>query len=202
MIKFKEFNSLKNQQNLTEEMEDKIAILMYLAESEEMLNESAINELSLLTEAEAVKKANGWLSKIGMKLHKGKGIIDYVKQFTGVAGKMILAAIKGDKEAVKKHAEGVEKHEIMDFLLKLDMATMHIVTGPIHFIDAITGWDLMVNIKHAAEGATDKLKAFYDGIKKVKDSITQVLGGDRQKRMLKVADNLEFNMPDVKAEGK
>jgi hypothetical protein len=199
MIKFKEYN---DQLKLQEEMEDKIAILMYLTESEELVNESAINELTLLTEAEAVKKANGWLSKIGMKLHKGKGIIDYIKQFTGTIGKMILAAIKGDKEAVKKHSEGIEKHEVMDFLLKLDMATMHIVTGPIHFIDAITGWDLMVNIKHAAEGAVDKLKAFYDGIKKVKDSISQVLGGNRQKQMLRVADNLEFNMPDVNAEGK
>ena len=197
MIKFKEFTNEQKQIQLQEEMEDKIAILMYLSESEELLNESAINEFALLTEAEAVEKANGWLSKIGMKLHKGKGIIDYVKQFTGVVGKMIMAAIKGDKEAVKAHAQKVEKHEVVDFLLKLDMATMHIVTGPIHFIDAITGWDLMVNIKHAAEDAKDKLKVFYDGIKKVKDSIMNVLGGDRQKRMLRVADNLSYNMPNL-----
>jgi len=198
MIKFKEFTNEQKQIQLQEEMEDKIAILMYLSESEELLNESAINEFALLTEGEAVEKANGWLSKIGMKLHKGKGIIDYVKQFTGGAGKMIMAAIKGDKEAVKAQADKIKKEEVIDFLLKLDLATMHIVTGPIHFVDAITGWDLMANLKHAAEGAKDKLKAFYDGIKKVKDSIMNVLGGDRQKRMLRVADNLEYNMPDPK----
>ena len=88
--------------------------------------------------------------------------------------------------------------ELQDYILKLDMATMHIVTGPIHFIDAVTGWDLMANLKHAAEGAKDMLKIFYDGISKVKDSIKNVLGGERQKKMLRVADNLEYNMPDPK----
>jgi hypothetical protein len=78
------------------------------------------------------------------------------------------------------------------------MATMHIVTGPIHFIDAVTGWDLMADLKGAAETAKDKLKNFYAAMKNVKDSISTVLGGKRQKQMLKVADNLEYNMPDVK----
>ena len=190
MIKYSEFLTEKV---ITEDMQDKINILMYLSENE-MINES----LDTMNEADVVEGVNDWLGKIGMKLHKGDGIIDYVKQFTSGTGKLIIAAVKGDKEEVKKIANTLERAKVMDFLLKLDMATMHIVTGPIHFVDAVTGWDLMANLKHAAKGAQDMLKSFYAAIKSVKDSIVKVLKGDRQKKMLKVADNLEYNMPNIK----
>jgi len=199
MIKFKEYQMLQESIKMTEDMEDKIALLMYMAENDEMINESY--DLENLTEAHEemiIEGVNDWLSKVGMKLHKGKGLIDYFLQFTKGAGKLIMAAIKNDKEKIKEIADGFKKEEVIDFLLKLDMATMHIVTGPIHLIDSVTGWDLMANIKHAAEGAKDKLKAFYDAMQKVKDSIQSVLGGDRKKKMMRVATNLEYNMPDVK----
>jgi len=191
MVGFKEYKEVT-------EMQDKIALLMYIAENDEMINESY--DMDSLTEADKeaiVKKTNSWLDKVGMKLHKGTGIIDYLKVFSKGAGKLIMAAIRKDKDEVKAIANTIEKEKVLDFLLKLDMATMHIVTGPIHFVDAVTGWDLMANIKHAAESADDKLKIFYDAISKVKDSIMTVLGGDRQKKMLRVADNLAYNMPNV-----
>lgn len=198
MISFKEFKSINEAEILSEDMQDKMALLMYLSENDEMINESY--DMDALTEAqetELTEAINDWLAKVGMKLHKGDGIIDYLKGFTKGAGALIIAAIKGNKDEVKKIAGTLEKAKVVDFLLKLDMATMHIVTGPIHAIDAITGWDLMANIQHAAKGAENMLKAFYDGIQKVKDSIKKVLGGDRQKKMLKVADNLAYNMPNL-----
>lgn len=190
MKTFKEFK----KELIISEMEDKVTTLLWLSENEDILNES----LETLNEDELVEGINDWLGKVGMKLHKGDGIIDYIKQFTGGAGKLILAAIKGDKKKVKEIADSLEKEKVVDFLLKLDMATMHVVTGPIHFIDAITGWDLMVNLKHAAHGASDLLKGFYDAIKKVKDTIVKVLDGEKKEKMLQVATNLEVNMPPVK----
>ena len=190
MVSFKEYKEIT-------EMQDKIALLMYIAENDEMINESY--DMDSLTEADKeaiVNKTNSWLDKVGMKLHKGTGIIDYLKVFSKGAGKLIMAAIRKDKDEVKAIANTIEKEKVLDFLLKLDMATMHIVTGPIHFVDAVTGWDLMANIKKAAETADDKLKIFYDAISKVKNSIKTVLGGERQKKMLRVADNLEYNMPN------
>ena len=190
MVSFKEYKEIT-------EMQDKIALLMYIAENDEMINESY--DMDSLTEADKeaiVNKTNSWLDKVGMKLHKGTGIIDYLKVFSKGAGKLIMAAIRKDKDEVKAIANTIEKEKVLDFLLKLDMATMHIVTGPIHFVDAVTGWDLMANIKKAAETADDKLKIFYDAINKVKNSIKTVLGGERQKKMLRVADNLEYNMPN------
>jgi hypothetical protein len=199
MIKYSEFKELQAQEQITNEMEDKIALLMYLSENDEMINESY--DFENLTEAQEelmVEGINDWLGKVGMKLHKGDGIIDYLKGFAKGTGEIIMAAIKKDEAKVKEIAGRMDKAKVVDFLLKLDMATMHIVTGPIHFIDAVTGWDLMANLKHAAEGAKDMLKTFYDAIAKVKASITSVLGGDRQKKMMRVATNLEYNMPDPK----
>ena len=196
MIGFKEYKEVT-------EMQDKIALLMYMAENDEMINESY--DMDALTEVDKeaiVKKTNSWLDKVGMKLHKGTGIIDYLKVFSKGAGKLIMAAIRKDKDEVKAIANTIEKEKVLDFLLKLDMATMHIVTGPIHTIDAVTGWDLMANIKKAAETADDKLKIFYDAINKVKNSIKTVLGGERQKKMLRVADNLEYNMPNIDGSAK
>jgi len=195
----KTFKEFKKEIKLTEDMEDKIALLIYLSENEDMINESYdIDNLTESQKEDITEGVNNWLEKVGMKLHKGNGIIDYILQFSKGAGKIILAAIKNDKEEVKKIADKFDKAELVDFLLKLDMATLHVVTGPIHFIDAVTGWDLMANIKHAASGAVDKLKVFYNAIKNVKDSIVHVLSGDRQLKMLKVADNLAMNMPDPK----
>jgi len=198
MIGYKEYINEKEMALMSEDMQDKIALLMYMAENDESINESY--DMENLTEAQEeviVEGVNDWLGKIGMKLHKGDGIISYMKQFIGGAGKLIVAAVKGDKEEVKKIASSLDKAKVMDFLLKLDMATMHVVTGPIHFIDAVTGWDLMVNLKHAAEGAKNMLHSFYKAMADVKDSIKDVLGGDRQKKMMRVAQNLEYNMPNI-----
>jgi len=187
------FKSYLEHKNLSEEMEDKIMLLMYLSENENVLNEN----LQTLSEKEITEGVNKWLDKVGMKLHKGNGIIDYLLKFSKGTGQIIMAAIKKDDKKVKEIASKLEKSHIIDFLLKLDMATMHIVTGPIHFIDAVTGWDLMANLNHAAEGAKDKIATFYQAMKSVKDSIKSLLTGDKQTKMLKVAGNIEYNMPDA-----
>lgn len=206
MIKFKEFKELKelkeqHEAEAIKDMKDKIAVLMYLTENTEAVE--AINEsynLENLTkeqEAIIVEGVKEWLNKVGLQLNRGDGIIDYLLQFGKGAGKLIMAGIKRDKKAVKEIASGFTKEKVMDFLLKLDKATLSIITGPLDFIDAITGWELKSGIEHLAKNAKDKLKVFYTAIKDVKKSITDVLSGDRQKEMLKVANNLEANMPDV-----
>ena len=195
-MKFKQYIEDKK---ITEDMQDKIMLLMYLSENEDNLNESYdFNTLTEAQELELVEGVDDWLGKIGMKLHKGDGLIDYLVGFTKGAGQLIMAAIKKDEKKVKEIASRMNKAKVIDFLLKLDMATMHVVTGPIHFIDAVTGWDMMADLKHTAEGAKDKLKAFYNAMKKVKDSITVVLSGDKKQKMLKAASRIEYNMPDPK----
>lgn len=177
------------QQN---QFEDAISILLYMAENDS-LNES-FEEMSEAQITEGVKE---WLGKVGIKLHKGDGLIDYVTQFSKGAGKLILAAIKGDKEEVKRIAQTLDKAKVIDFLLKLDMATMHLVTGPIHMVDAITGWDLAANLKQAAHGAKNILGDFFKAIEQVTSTIKQVVTGTKQKTLLKSVDVLKHSVPAV-----
>ena len=158
------------------EMETKIQTLLFLSENIDTLNEIDIHK---------------HLKKVGLKLHKGDGIIDYVKQFATGAGKCILAAIKGDKEKVAEIAKSLDKAKVIDFLLKLDMATLHLVTGPIHFIDAVTGWDLMANLKAHAKKAESMVDIFKSAITKVKTAVTDMFDGKRQKTMLSNVTRLE-----------
>lgn len=173
---------------LQEDFEDKITMLLYLSENSEFLNESQ-------SEQDINESIDDWLAKVGMKLHKGNGLVDYIVQFSKGAGKLILAAIKGDKEEVKKIAKSLDKSKVIDFLLKLDMATMHVVTGPIHFIDAVTGWDLMADIEGAAKKAESKIKVFKDAILKVKESINSLISGNKKNKLMAAANKIDKNIP-------
>ena len=65
-------------------------------------------------------------------------------------GKVIWYAMKaavGNEEDKQKliriiKETKISSSQLIDFLLKLDMLTLHAITGPIHMIDAVTGWHL------------------------------------------------------------
>ncbi len=187
MKKFSEF--VVDRKNINE-IEDKLNLLLYMSESN-ILNESLDN----LTEAEITEGVKDWLNKFGLKIHKGDGVIDYIRQFSGGAGKLILAAIKGDKEEVKKIAGSLEKEKVVDFIFKLDMMSMHLITGPIHFIDALTGWDLVANIKHASKNAPSIIKDIIQSIKKIRDGIVKVVSGEHKKNILHNLASIEASIP-------
>ena len=182
-MKFKEFKELQEQT-------DVILAFMYVLDNPS-LNESILTE----SDEQITEGINDWLGKAGLKLHKGKGLIDYVKNFSTGAGKLIIAAFKQDKEEVKRIADTFKKEEVVDFLLKLDMATMHLVTGPIHFVDAVTGWDLMANISAVAKKAEKGINVFKKAIKTVKDSVLNILDGSKQARVIKVVQKIEDIVP-------
>lgn len=151
------------------EIREKLIILSYLM-TKKNLNENELTEASILDGIKTVfGNVETGLDKIGMKLHHGKGLLDYAKSIAGFSGKMIIAAIKKDKEEILKISKTFEKSEFIDFLLKMDMVTMHIFTGPIHMIDAVTGWDLMANLKahaHKADTLIDTIGKTIEELKK------------------------------------
>jgi len=186
MVSFKEYKEVA-------EMQDKIALLMYIAENDEMINESY--DMDSLTEAQEiaiVEDVNSWLGKMGMKVHKGDGIISYLRQFTGGIGKLIIAAIKGDKEKVKKIASSIEKAKVVDFLLKLDMVTLHLLSAPIHFIHGITGWDLEADLKRVTKGAENVINVVKKAFVTIKNNITYLFGDDKEG--LNAVNNLEKSL--------
>ncbi|MCK5538500.1 MAG: hypothetical protein KAI79_16860, partial [Bacteroidales bacterium] len=58
--------------------------------------------------------------------------------------------------------------ELVDFLYKLDLVTLHLITGPLHFIDGLTGWELIPKfkeLKSEAQSAINKIKKAIDNLK-------------------------------------
>ncbi|URC15132.1 hypothetical protein GD1_8 [Paraglaciecola Antarctic GD virus 1] len=164
------------------EVDMQIHAIAYLASVDDVLVES---------EDFLVEGLNDYLGKIGLKVHKAKGLIDYAKDFLIGTGKLFLLIIKGDKEQAKELLKTVKKEDVLDFLYKLDLATLHLVTGPIHFIDAVTGWDLAVKTKTVVKSSTDLIKELVTSLIKVKDHVGKVLSGKRQKRALNGISTLE-----------
>jgi hypothetical protein len=153
------------------------------------LNEAMFNLVVAMSFNEDLNegKIDNFANKFGMKIHKSNGLIDYIKKFTMATGKLLLAAIKGDAETVKKIATSVTKEEFIDFLLKLDMATLHLITGPIHMIDAITGWDLSANLQHyTGHVKAVVVKSVKDALDYVKDKIDNFMApGEKREEMEK-----------------
>lgn len=135
-----------------------------------------------------------YLNKIGLDIHKGKGIIEYIKDFLVGTGKIFYYIMTGEKEKAKELLKTVKKSDILDFLYKLDLATLHIFTGPIHFIDAVTGYDLKVKMQDKIEQGKNIITDVLIAIKKVKEQIIIVFNGKNQKRAMKTLDNLEQSL--------
>lgn len=158
------FQTYINESRELTEMETNIVVLAYLLEEDlNALNES---DNELLAEGISDK-----LAKAGLKLHKGKGILQYVTQFTKGAGKLFLALFKGDAKKAKQILMSIEKEEILDFLYKLDLGTLHLITGPLHTIDAWTGWDLGVKMKDHMQSAGTVLSQIKTALVNVKQKI-------------------------------
>jgi len=193
MKTFKEFYNPTPIQ-LMNETEDRIAILTMLMSQEDTLTESYEH----LDEAAIKAKANYWLSKVGLKINKSDGIIDYISMFTVGTGKLFLALLKGDTDKAKEILKGLTQEKVTDFLLKLDVVTLHLVSEPIHIIDALTGWEIWSSIKDSLKGADSLLKQFYIGVDKVRQSVIGLMDGTKRVKMVRVINNIEKNMPAYK----
>jgi hypothetical protein len=148
-----------------QDMNALVEIAMFMEQDVNRLDEAfSVGELG--------KMAGGLLKKAGLHLHKGDGLIQIAMKSGKVMGQFLWYALKaasGDKEAKVKVKElantEITKEQMLDFLLKLDMATLHVLTGPLHTIDAITGWHLWANVKDKAD----------QGLKKAKEAIGNLI---------------------------
>lgn len=125
------------------------------------------------------KRIKGFLGKAGLHTsHSGPGLV----QMLAKAGKTMtqffwyaMKASTGDAEAKKKVKElankEIKKEQLMDFLLKVDQVSLHMLTGPIHMIEAITGWHIGVYYK-VTQKATEKIKIAIQYLEDVSKSIT------------------------------
>lgn len=189
--KYKTFLTESKLGLTTQEKIISLLVLMEHLDTLDLMSES-IDE-QLVTIAEGI---NDHLNKVGFKLHKSKGILDYIKSFAGGVGKVMFHIIKGDLDKAKELIKSISKEDILDFLYKLDLGTLHLFTGPIHMIDAWTGWDLAVNLKshmEKGEGITDIIKK---ELQKVKEYISKLFPTDTDKQK-ELASNLDTVLASI-----
>ena len=82
-----------------------------------------------------------------------------------------MKATTGDKVASEKVKEiantQITKEEFIDFVLKLDILTLHLLTGPIHIIEALTGWHVGANISKKASDVVGRINRAINNIEKI-----------------------------------
>lgn len=164
---------MRLEQYLKEETERDTALLLELAifmEEYDEMNEAVGN---------IGKKLKGAFDKLGLHVDTGgTGIIQVLMKGGKSIAQMLwyaAKAVKGDtsaKEKVKEIANTeITKAQMMDFLLKLDMLTLHAITGPIHIIDALTGWHIGTHLKKGAKTVADRIKVAVDNLVDVSDEV-------------------------------
>jgi len=165
-IIMKSFRQHLGKDDIDQELVENITQILFLQEygdeifEDEILSEGKIDDL---------------LKKTGLHIHKSRGIISYLKSANLGVAKMMIAAIKGDKEGIKEVVKSVKKEDVLDFLLKLDMATNHTITAPIHMIDAWTGWHLWAAIQEKTAKVGDYIKTIKDAVMVVKNNLIKTL---------------------------
>jgi len=200
----KQFKELKEELNRPSEqlIEDVIALIAIRECDSEALYEAFEQDVDLLNEGlgDNIKgianNVNSLISKglgkIGAHAHKGTGLIGYLMKAGKSVGKLMLATLKGDWETAKEIANTeVDKGELLDFLLKLDTATMHLVTGPIHSLDAITGWHIGAKLESAMKGKDAIIAKIKGAISTIRSSIGGIVDKARVSLFNRGMDKLE-----------
>lgn len=165
---------------------------MYRFTSQEKRNMITLLEMAVFIEEDFNRmneafdfmgKIKGLADKIGVHASSsGGGMIGILYKSGKVMAEFMWNAMKasmGDttaKERVKELAKTeISKEDVLDFLLRLDGLTLHTMTGPIHFIDNLTGWHIWAAVKKHAENFGDiAAKAIKDLAGVIKDTDAEV----------------------------
>ena len=193
------------EDELNEQLNDAIMTILLIRESDsnelyeafdqdcDIINEGLMDVLNMdiKTIASNLNKVlSKGAGKVGIK-RTNKGLISYIMSAGKGVGKMILAGIKGDKETVKQLIKSVKKEDIIDFLLKMDTLTLHMFGGPIHTIDAITGWNIGANLKRIVSGKTGAIAKIKNAMSSIRDSVGDLMDKTRATVFNKNMDKLE-----------
>ncbi len=133
-------------------------------------------------------KLKSLLMKTGVHVKTGDGLIQQLSRATTNIGKFMYHAFMGyynndksHKDKVKELKDSVSRQDILDFLLRLDMVTLHAVTGPIHMIDALTGMHIWADVKKKAEPVKKVAHKAITSLEQLKDKLDGKLKQQVQK---------------------
>ena len=188
--------SLKEHIYKTEQKEAVASLLEFIVFMEE-------GEDLILSEArgESVKAGLGKIAgKLGVSAHGRKNLLKLIASVGKNTGLALVYAVRSHMKhpGAKEKLEGILKtanikSELTDLILRLDALTLHLLTGPIHIIDAITGWHLGADIQDKTKTPNTHIKTALDTIVKaataVKDKPRKTLNRsiEKIKKILAVA---------------
>jgi len=144
-----------------------------------------------------------------LKKHSHGGLLSQLKSAATNGWKFLKAVVqfynkKITEEEFKAAWEALKPNhkEIMDFLINLDMITLHMVTGPLHMIGAITGIhiDHIVGERLKKAGIKTDSEAglitnLYAITKQLKDKVVSVLSGENAEKASAAIINLAAALP-------
>jgi len=150
-----------------------------------------MEEGDYIDEASIVIQSKSALNKMGIDIEKeSEGIIAKLKKpelreffkhlFSAFAGNEI------SKQKIKEMAKNaVSKGDIINVLLKLDGLTLHLISGPIHVLEYLTGWKV-AGVKKKVENVTVRIQKSINTLK----NLSQTLTGKEKKQITNFTSNL------------
>ena len=209
MSKFKNYI---NNEYLDNDVFNILETIIFIEEYE-FLTESIISNIK--------NKIKLLIKKAGLHVKSGEGLIHHLIKASKGISQIIYHSFnayynnnKESKEKVKEISKSLKKEDILDFLLKLDMVSLHMVTGPIHIIDALTGMHIWANIKGKVEPAIDRAKKAIESLEELKghlegklkqqvqkysNALRRVFSiGDMKKYVMEQTLGIDIATPDIK----
>ena len=195
------------QQNTSQADVDAITLLEMMVFIEacgmtDELNEGVLDSVKSIGKAIGSvfdKKVKSGAKKLGVHIGTEKGLIQYIGLMGLNSAKLLYYAVdyvyNGNKSAKDKIIEigkSVKKEQIIDFILKLDVLTLHMLTEPIHIIDSLTGMHIGANIEAAGKEITLRAKDAIISIEKLKNKLE-----DKLKVKLQIYANALRNIFDI-----
>ena len=166
--------SLKEQIYITEQKEAIVSLLEFIVFMED-------GESLILSEArgETVKAGLTKVAgKLGISAHGRKNLLKLIASVGKNTGLALVYAVRSHmgQEGAKEKLENILKtanikSELTDLMLRLDTLTLHLLTGPLHIIDAITGWHLGADIQDKTKTPNTHVKSALDTILKAASRI-------------------------------
>ena len=145
--------------------------------------------------------------KMGISGESKKTLLGLLSNIGKKAALTLVYAIQasaGNESAKEKLKEIVKDRqiysELSDLVIRLDVLTLHMISGPIHMIDALTGWDIADKIREQALGVTNKINTAIDTIS---SSAQKHLNTDKSKRVQKKINQIKnLFIPKQKTRGR
>lgn len=174
----------------------------FIQQQEQIKNiEQVIYEISYIQNCDnflfEFKETGQILKKAGIHIKKGKGLIHYFKDIGKGLYQFFIAAIKGDIDKIKELKDSVKKEDVLDFLLKLDTATLHLITGPIHSVDAITGWHIWSNVQKTKEETLSTMNVIKKALETIKNKIVDFKDKSLEIKITKNISKIEKHLTKV-----